>query len=56
MRETFTKLTEELLDLTVTEKGVGNALYAQNDEGCACGACSSSCTLCSSLCCSEVCW
>ncbi len=47
----FQELVEELLDLTVTEKGFGNALYAQND-----GNECSSCTLSSSLCCCSLCW
>jgi len=53
MRETFAELTEELLDLTVVEKGVGNAFYASEDGG---GGGSSSCTYCSSLCCFHICW
>jgi hypothetical protein len=52
MRETFAELTEDLLDLTVVEKGVGNAIFAADDPG---GA-SSSCTYCSSLCCFHICW
>jgi hypothetical protein len=56
MRDVFAELTEELLDLTVTEKGVGNAIYAQVDDGCGSGACSSSSALCISLCCSYLCW
>jgi len=43
----FTELTEELLDLTATVKGAGDALYAsERDEG---GGCSCSCSW--SLCC-----
>jgi hypothetical protein len=49
----FTTLTEELLDLTATEKGVGFAAYAANDEpGCSSGACSI--VVCCFLC--KVCW
>jgi len=54
MRETFAELTEELLDLTVVEKGVGKAIYANEDSGG--GGCGSSCTYCSSLCCFHICW
>jgi hypothetical protein len=42
----FASLTDELLDLTATEKGVGAALYAAADEpgccssGCSCNGCS----------------
>jgi hypothetical protein len=43
---------DELLDLTVTEKGYGNALFADNVETGGGGGSSSSCTLSSSLCCS----
>ena len=44
----FGELTQELLDLEITEKGFGLALYAaEEDEGCS--ACSCSCTW--SLCC-----
>ncbi len=48
----FGQLTEELLDLRVTEKGYGLALYAseEDDGGSTCCSCSSS-TLCISLCC-----
>ena len=51
----FKELTEELLDLTVVEKGYRNALYAANDAGGGGPRCSSStstCELCISLCCS----
>ena len=45
----FRELTEELLDLTISEKGVGAALYAMtrdpDESGC------SSCSSCWSLCC-----
>ena len=47
----LSELGDALLDLTVTEKGVGNALYAMDglpDPGC--DLCCSSCHLC---CC---CW
>lgn len=51
----FTTLTEELLDLTATEKGVGAAMYAQIEQpGCSCGGCSSSTVLCCFLC--SLCW
>ena len=34
----FTTLTDDLLDLTASEKGVGFAMYAQVEEpGCSCG-------------------
>jgi hypothetical protein len=49
----FRELTQELLDLRVTEKGYGLALYAAEEDGGG-GTCSSSCsssTLCVSLCC-----
>jgi hypothetical protein len=48
----FRQLTDELLDLRVTEKGYGSALYAteEDDGGGSCCSCSS-CTLCISLCC-----
>jgi hypothetical protein len=45
----FVELTDDLLDLNVTTKGVGNALLASVEEG---AGGSSSCTLSSSLCCS----
>ena len=51
----FKELTEELLDLTVVEKGYRNALYAANDSGGGgprCSASTSTCELCISLCCS----
>jgi len=50
----FATLTEELLDLTATEKGVGLAAYATvEDPG---GCCSNSCSiiLCCFLC--QICW
>ena len=46
----------ELLDLTVTEKGYGNALYASNDDG---GGCSGGGCCCSLGCfelCISLCW
>jgi hypothetical protein len=50
----FHELTEDLLDLRVTEKGYGSAMYAakQDEPGC------SNCGLCCSivLCCCYVCW
>ena len=48
----FRQLTDELLDLRVTEKGYGLALYASEEDegGSTCCSCSSS-TLCISLCC-----
>jgi len=55
MREMFTELSDELFDLTVTQKGIGNALYANEDEGGACCA-SCSCSLCISLCCCILCF
>jgi hypothetical protein len=42
----FKELTEELLDLTVEEKGFRNALYAAANPG---GACSACCTCCNCL-------
>jgi hypothetical protein len=42
----FKELTQELLDLTVVEKGYGNALYATNKAG---GACSACCTCCNCI-------
>lgn len=47
----FAELTEELLDLAVSEKGYRNALYAKNEPG---G--SSSCSGSSSLTCCKLCW
>ena len=35
----FEQLTQELLDLTVTEKGYRNALYAAKWDCCACCSC-----------------
>ena len=48
----FRQLTDEFLDLRLTEKGYGSALYAneEDDGGGTCCSCSSS-TLCISLCC-----
>ncbi len=47
----FTKLTAELLDLAVEEKGYRNALYAKGgDPG------GSSCGSSSSLTCCKLCW
>lgn len=40
----FLELTEELLDLTVTEKGYRSALYAFNMTLCCCASCT--CTSC----------
>jgi len=50
----FATLTEELLDLTAREKGVGLAAYAASDEGG--GGCSSACSIivCCFLC--KICW
>lgn len=50
----FSELTEELLDFTATEKGYGDAVYAQNDGGDTCSGIS----LCTSvvLCCIHICW
>ena len=45
----FGELTEELLDLTISEKGFGTALYAVTDPDDT--GCSSSCSSCWSLCC-----
>jgi hypothetical protein len=42
----FKELTEELLDLTVAEKGYRNAFYASVNPG---GACSACCTCCHCL-------
>jgi hypothetical protein len=47
----FTELSEELLDLAVSEKGYRHALYAKNDPG---G--SSSSTGSSSLTCCKLSW
>ena len=48
----FRELTDELLDLRLTEKGYGAALYAadQDEGGGTCCSCSCS-MLCVSLCC-----
>ena len=35
----FKELTEELLDLTVREKGYRSALYALNVDCCSCSCC-----------------
>ncbi len=51
----FAQLTDDLLDLTATEKGFGGALYAVNEEpGCSSSS-SSSIGLCFDLPC-HVCW
>jgi hypothetical protein len=48
----FRELTDELLDLRVSEKGFGDALYATEEQPGG-GQCSCSCSyLCISLCCS----
>jgi len=47
----LTESADDLLDLQVTEKGVGYALFASEEETGGGGG-SSSCTLSSSLCCS----
>ena len=49
----FRELTDELLDLRVTEKGYRNALFAAlDDPDNGCSGCSCSCSwLCISLCC-----
>jgi hypothetical protein len=50
----FTELTAELLDLRVTEKGFGFALYASEEDPGGGDPCSCSCSssiLCVSLCC-----
>ena len=44
------ELAAELLDLTATEKGYRNALFAANDEE---QCSSSSCTLCCTI---QLCW
>ncbi len=50
----FKELTEELLDLKVTEKGYRGALYAvKAPDPC---SCSCSIALCSSLLCVHLCW
>jgi hypothetical protein len=50
----FTTLTDELLDLTATEHGVGAAMFAQVDEpGCSSAGCSTI-ILCCYLC--HLCW
>jgi hypothetical protein len=48
----FNELTQELLDLTVTEKGVGLAVYAAADDPC---SSSSALCCCWDLCC-HICW
>lgn len=49
----FTELTQELFDLTATEKGAGGAMYASSqDPGCS----SSSICCCFDLCCTHLCW
>jgi hypothetical protein len=49
----FTELTDELLDLTATEKGAGLALYAANDGESGCSTCSTTLVLCCSC---YICW
>jgi hypothetical protein len=49
----FTELSEELLDLDVTEKGYRHALYASGDPG---GGSSSSTGSSSSLTCCKLSW
>jgi hypothetical protein len=44
----FTELTEELLDLEVTVRGYGAAVYAANEDGCSCGIVL--CCTCTTLC------
>ena len=47
----FTELSDDLLDLSVHEKGYRNALYAQTQPpGCSCSGSSSSLT------CTKLCW
>jgi hypothetical protein len=48
----FNELTDDMLDLEATEKGVGYALLANAELQGGGGGCSSSSTLSSSLCCS----
>jgi hypothetical protein len=48
----FTELTDDLLDLTATEKSSGLALYAANDEP-ACCSCSVTIVFCTSC---YICW
>jgi len=50
----FTTLTDELLDLTATEQGVGAAMYAQLDDPGCCGSGCCSIILCCFLC--SLCW
>jgi hypothetical protein len=50
----FTALTEELLDLEVTTRGYGGALYAATDPGGSC--CGGCCNLVLCCCCSQICW
>ena len=48
----FKEFTEELLDLTVTEKGYGDAFFASAEDAGGGSSCSCSCSyLCISLCC-----
>jgi hypothetical protein len=48
----FTELTDDLLDLTATERSSGLALYAANDEP-ACCSCSVTIVFCTSC---YICW
>ncbi|HSL65083.1 MAG TPA: hypothetical protein VK874_10545 [Gaiellaceae bacterium] len=48
----FTRLTDDLLDLSSTEKGRAYAVLAANDDD----LCSCSCTGCVILCCCFLCW
>jgi hypothetical protein len=48
----FTELTDDLLDLTATEKSSGLALYAANEEP-ACCSCSVTIVFCTSC---YICW
>ena len=48
----FHELTDDMLELDATEKGVGYALLAMEESQGGGGGCSSSSTLSSSLCCS----
>jgi hypothetical protein len=50
----FAELTEELLDLEVTDRGYGGALYAATDPGGSC--CGGCCNLVLCCCCSQICW
>ena len=48
----FTRLTDDLLDLSSTEKGRAYAVLAANEGD----ACSCSCASCVVLCCCYICW